>query len=158
MANHIQVINMHRPVFEDLVSMGYRPEKFEPYEEFSNVVPRGEVQLREWMRGSGELMHMFVRPIIWVHSMTKETIFTPDYVYRLHISKDGDITVTTYGFENNESELEPFYDSVDSLPEWVQSKLAMLMMFPSENMSFPDVPKVGWRIAKNVFWIYPDKL
>lgn len=86
------------------------------------------------------------------------TDYTIDSVYRLHTNKKGEVHVTTYGIEKSDMELELFYSSVDLLPEWVQSKLSVLMMFPADSESHPEVPKVGWRIASNVFWIYPDKL
>lgn len=86
------------------------------------------------------------------------TGYTIDNVYRLHINKKEEVHVTTYGIEKSDMELELFYSSVDLLPEWVQSKLSMLMMFPADAESYPEVPKVGWRISPNVFWIYPEKL
>lgn len=46
--------------------------------------------------------------------------------------------------------------SPDTLPDWMQERLAVLMMTPVE---FPtvEIPTVGRRISGTVFWVYAPK-
>ena len=45
------------------------------------------------------------------------------------------------------------YDSADALPMWIQERLAVLMMTPTE---FPtvEISTVGRRISEYVFWVF----
>lgn len=45
------------------------------------------------------------------------------------------------------------YDSVDCLPEWAQRKLAVLMGIDHTAVN-EDIPNVGRRISRYVFWVY----
>ena len=78
-----------------------------------------------------------------------------DKIYRLELGTDK-VVVSCYGIDSIDSVLNPFYESVDDLPDWVQRKLAVLSLFDPTRVN-NDVEKVGRRINKNVFWIYPDE-
>jgi hypothetical protein len=45
------------------------------------------------------------------------------------------------------------YDSVDTLPLWMQEKVALLMMTPLDKPT-SEVEGVGRRIDDNVYWIF----
>jgi|CryBogDrversion2_2_1035213.scaffolds.fasta_scaffold131003_2 hypothetical protein len=69
--------------------------------------------------------------------------------YRLEI-KDTKVNCLVWGIAESE---ERVYDSVEDLPEWMQSKLSVLMVLDPNKIN-NDVPTVGKRISSRVFWIY----
>lgn len=79
-----------------------------------------------------------------------------DYTYRVNIEADGSIHIVCFGLPTVDSNCEGHYDKADDLPNWVQDRLAILMMTPNVKPT-PDIRGVGRRISGSVFWIYaPD--
>jgi len=56
--------------------------------------------------------------------------------------------------DNIPDDIQDEYPDVDSLPEWVSKKLAVLSMIDPTDHPTPDIPGVGRRINRNVYWIY----
>ena len=97
----------------------------------------------------------------WVMSCTFSHMVTGEHlslenekIYRLDVTSKG-VVVTCYGLDAVDSELKMYYSLVDDLPEWVQKKLAVLYLLDPDK-SNSNVEKVGRRINKSVFWIYPE--
>lgn len=79
-----------------------------------------------------------------------------DYTYRVSIEDGGRIHIVCFGLPTVDSNCEGHYDKADDLPNWVQDRLAILMMTPNVKPT-PDIRGVGRRISGSVFWIYaPD--
>lgn len=74
-------------------------------------------------------------------------------IYRIHIEHDNAVDVTCIGLESVDSALEGTYDSLDTLPEWVQERIAVLSML-SATPPTQDIPSVGRRITKRTYWVY----
>jgi len=76
-------------------------------------------------------------------------------VYRLDIQDDGSVLTDCYDLlENFNPELKKVYTCIDELPKWVQDKLAVLLLL-DYNKNNKDIPNIGRRITKNIFWVYP---
>lgn len=80
----------------------------------------------------------------------------PDnYTYRVSI--DGrTIRIICFGIPTIDVDCEGEYDGADALPDWVQDRLAILMMTPNDKPT-ADIRSIGRRISKDVFWIYAPK-
>tara|TARA_R100000700_G_C3152743_1_gene130945 strand:- start:293 stop:463 length:171 start_codon:yes stop_codon:yes gene_type:complete len=51
-----------------------------------------------------------------------------------------------------DSELkETYYDSVMRLPQWMQDKLAVLMVLEAGS---PQLESVGYHVQPNTFWVF----
>ena len=75
-------------------------------------------------------------------------------VYRLNIQDDGSVLTDCYDLlENFNPELKKAYECIDELPKWVQDKLAVLLLL-DYNKNNKDIPNIGRRITKNIFWVY----
>lgn len=74
-------------------------------------------------------------------------------IYRIHIEHDNAVDVTCIGLESIDSGLEGTYDSLDTLPEWVQERIAVLSML-SATPPTQDIPTVGRRITNRTYWVY----
>lgn len=76
---------------------------------------------------------------------------------RLSFNMDG--SINTMAWPDN-SAIFSFDDKVfvnsDELPDWVQKKLAVLMVIDPNDMNTGDIPTVGRRISENTFWVYAD--
>jgi hypothetical protein len=52
----------------------------------------------------------------------------------------------------------PFEDvsfpNVSDLPEWITKKIAVLSMCNPDDHPTPDIPGVGRRISRSVYWVY----
>jgi len=79
-----------------------------------------------------------------------------DYTYRLSIDADKQISIVCFGLPTVDANCAGTYDSVDDLPNWVQDRLAILMMIPITKPT-PDIPEVGRRISTSVFWLYAPR-
>ena len=78
-----------------------------------------------------------------------------DNTYRIRLMERG-IEVLCFGIESVDSKLEGYYDAVDELPDWVQERLAVLMVLDSTPPT-GELVGVGRRISERVFWVYaPD--
>ena len=76
----------------------------------------------------------------------------PDSVaYHLSISPTtGAVKVAPIGMDCIDSSLGSYYSSVGDMPDWVQRKLATLMMLTPPH----DVVGVGSRVGTNLYWVY----
>jgi hypothetical protein len=73
--------------------------------------------------------------------------------YRVQVQADGRVSVSSWGLAKD---VEDTYDSVDGLPEWMQRKIATLMIFDPAKVN-EDIKGLGRRISKGTFWLYPDE-
>lgn len=73
--------------------------------------------------------------------------------YRVQVQSDGKVNVSSWGLAKD---VEDTYDSVDGLPEWMQRKIATLMIFDPAQVN-DEVKGLGRRISKGTFWLYPDE-
>ena len=73
--------------------------------------------------------------------------------YRVQMQADGRVNVSSWGLAKD---VEDTYDSVDGLPEWMQRKIATLMIFDPAQVN-EDIKGLGRRISKGTFWLYPDE-
>lgn len=90
------------------------------------------------------------------HMSTNKTIEAT--VHRLDVSKQV-VEVYTWGFGGNEmlaDEGKRLYSSVDSLPEWMQSKLSVLMSIDHTKQN-EELEGIGRRVSGHVFWVYPSE-
>ena len=75
-------------------------------------------------------------------------------IYRISIDKNSRVTTDCFDFiENFAPELESAYDSVEVLPQWVQDRLAVLMVLDPTQIN-EEISGVGRRISRNVFWVW----
>jgi hypothetical protein len=76
---------------------------------------------------------------------------------RLLIMQDGLINTMVWPVQSGMVEsIKDTYASADELPEWMQLKLAALMLLDAEEPSKKEVVNVGRRISESIFWIYLD--
>ena len=93
---------------------------------------------------------------MFVNMETKdEMLMDDDKIYRIELDDSKKVIVKCYGIDSIDSVLQPYYSSVDDLPQWVQKKLAVLYLLDPDKVN-QDIEKVGRRINRNVFWIYPE--
>jgi hypothetical protein len=52
-----------------------------------------------------------------------------------------------------DSDVEDTYSGLDKLPQWMQEKVALLMMTSTDPPTVP-VEGIGKRISENTFWVY----
>lgn len=88
--------------------------------------------------------------------VTDEGLPEGECIYRINISASNSISVMCFGFGSVDDDLKHHYDDVDALPEWVQERLAALMML-SFTPPTEVVPGVGKRVSKDVFWVFKPK-
>ena len=60
----------------------------------------------------------------------------------------------TWSRELGEFGLKMHYDSVDKLPQWLQTKLLKLQILPTPPPTMY-VPNIGVRMAQTVYWVIP---
>lgn len=73
--------------------------------------------------------------------------------YRVQMQTDGKVNVSSWGLAKD---VEDTYDSVDDLPDWMQRKIATLMIFDPAQVN-EEIKGLGRRISKGTFWLYPDE-
>ena len=73
--------------------------------------------------------------------------------YRIAVEPSGRVNITTWGLAED---IDRGYDSVDDLPEWMQRKIAVLMIFDPEK-PMDEIKGIGRRISRGTFWVYPDE-
>ena len=79
-------------------------------------------------------------------------------IYRIHINEDN--TVETDCFEMLDAfnpELKKYYETLDDLPNWVQDKLAVLMLLDHTKVN-EEVKGVGRRISQSIYWVFNGEL
>ena len=77
-----------------------------------------------------------------------------DNIYRVCVDPETNVVeISCIGINRLDTALEDTYVSVDALPEWVQRKLALLMM---TNPVPPThgVAGVGRRMEENIYWVH----
>lgn len=76
-----------------------------------------------------------------------------DKIYRVFVNKEKNtIEVVCIGMDKLDEKIEGTYSNVDELPEWLQERLAVLMVSCAE----PPTNKIGYlgrRIDENTFWV-----
>jgi len=77
--------------------------------------------------------------------------------FRVTLNQDGSVNVLCFAFPDIDDIREGDYDGVDALPNWVQERLAILMMVDHRIKPTPHVADVGRRISAGVFWVYSPK-
>jgi hypothetical protein len=76
-----------------------------------------------------------------------------DETYRIAITKKGMVEVMCFGVSSIDRKLEPKYNAVDDLPNWVKERLAVLSIV-DPTPPIPEVQGIGRRISPYVFWVY----
>ena len=78
-----------------------------------------------------------------------------DSAYRVIIdeSKKKSIRVQCIGMYCVDSQVTGFYSGLEKLPQWMQEKVALLMMTSIDPPTVP-VEGIGKRISENTFWVY----
>lgn len=77
--------------------------------------------------------------------------------FRITLYQDGEVDVMCFALPDVDDIREGRYDSVDALPNWVQERLAILMMIDYRIKPTPHIADVGRRISAGVFWVYSPK-
>lgn len=73
-----------------------------------------------------------------------------DDIYRVELFGNGKVVVICFGMDAFDDPLEGEYDSVDSLPQWLQERLAVLSMLPVADNQV--VAGVGRKISDTIYW------
>lgn len=73
--------------------------------------------------------------------------------YRVAVEPNGRVNITTWGLAED---IDRSYDSVDDLPQWMQRKIAVLMIFDPEK-PMEEIKGIGRRISRGTFWVFPDE-
>lgn len=80
-------------------------------------------------------------------------------VHRVDVSKKV-VELYTWGFGGGNEMLadegKRLYESVDSLPEWMQRKLSVLMGI-DHNKQNVELEDIGRRVSGHIFWVYPSQ-
>jgi hypothetical protein len=75
-------------------------------------------------------------------------------IYRIQINNDNTVQTTCYDLlDAFNPELKNYYETLDELPNWVQDKLAVLMLLDHTKVN-EEVKGVGRRISKDVYWVF----
>jgi hypothetical protein len=74
--------------------------------------------------------------------------------YRIKIHDDSSVETTCYDLlDNFKPELDNHYEHLDDLPDWVQNKLAVLMLL-DHKVTNEEVKDVGRRISEDIYWVF----
>ena len=77
-----------------------------------------------------------------------------DPVYRIRIYEDSSVETSCYDMlDNFKPELDNHYEHLDDLPDWVQNKLAVLMLL-DHKVNNEEVKDIGRRISEDIFWVF----
>jgi hypothetical protein len=75
-------------------------------------------------------------------------------VYRVRIHEDSSVETTCYDMlDNFKPELDNHYNHLDELPNWVQDKLAVLMLL-DHKVTNDEIENVGRRISEDIYWVF----
>ena len=87
-------------------------------------------------------------------TITSHQIPHDNKIYRVYIDTASKcVKITCFGINGIDNEVEGWYDCVEALPEWLQEKLALLMMTTHVPPTH-EVDNVGRRIEEDIFWVY----
>jgi len=79
-------------------------------------------------------------------------------IYRIQINDDNTVETTCYEMlDAFDPELKKYYETLDDLPNWVQDKLAVLMLLDHKKVN-EEVKGVGRRINEYVYWVFSGEL
>ena len=80
---------------------------------------------------------------------------TDDSTYRIILSNETKtVSVECFGIYPLDRSVDGTYASVDELPLWIQSKLAVLSMLDVPP-PLSDVEGVGSKLSPYLYWVYP---
>lgn len=80
---------------------------------------------------------------------------TDDSTYRIILSNETKtVSVECFGMYPLDRSVDGTYASVDELPLWIQSKLAVLSMLDVPP-PLSDVEGVGSKLSPYLYWVYP---
>ena len=82
-----------------------------------------------------------------------ETQEDPAYRVIIDESKKKSIKVQCIGMYCVDSMVDGSYSGMEELPQWMQEKVALLMMTPS-TPPIQEVTGIGQRISEDTFWVY----
>lgn len=88
------------------------------------------------------------------HSPETPLSYTLDMTYRVELGTHY-VVVISFGMEPLALAVEGTYSGVEELPQWMQDKLHVLQIL-HEPPPVTDVPGVGRRMARNLYWVYHD--
>ena len=87
-------------------------------------------------------------------SRNPEEVYSDDMMYRVVLNNTtGCVEVSCIGMNCIDSTLDGLYGGVKELPQWMQEKVALLMM-TSYTPPVTPIRGVGQRIREDTFWIY----
>lgn len=90
-----------------------------------------------------------------LHSYMTTDEMRDDNTYRVRVLPTG-VDIICFGMESIDAKCEGHYDGTDDLPDWVQERLAVLMVLDHKPPTH-EVAGIGRRISESVFWVYaPD--
>lgn len=135
----------------DLFEAGWRMVKWHKVDEQYRPIMPGEVVATTMPQSVYSMSNIFARM-----ETGEQIIVDDDKIYRVDLGRSDKILVTCYGIDSIDSVLKPYYNSVNDLPDWVQKRLSVLMLLDPDKTN-NDVAKVGRRINRTVFWIYPEQ-
>lgn len=77
-----------------------------------------------------------------------------DTMYRVMVDNGKNcVRVQCIGMYCLDSDVEDTYSGLEKLPQWMQEKVALLMMTSIDPPTVP-VEGIGKRISENTFWVY----
>mgnify|MGYP005999882207 FL=1 len=83
---------------------------------------------------------------------TSDTQQDPMYRVIIDESKENSIEVQCIGMYCVDSQVTGFYSGLEKLPQWMQEKVALLMMTSYTPPTTP-IEGIGQRIGANKFWV-----
>jgi hypothetical protein len=87
-------------------------------------------------------------------SHSPDGIPSEDTMYRVMVDNGKNcVRVQCIGMYCVDNALDGSYSGLEELPQWMQGKVALLMM-TSFTPPIPEVAGVGQRISEDTFWIY----
>ena len=76
---------------------------------------------------------------------------------RLSINQDRSINTMMWPVQSGMViTIKDTYENADELPDWMQLKLAALMLLDADEPNKKEVEGIGRRISESIFWIYLD--
>ena len=73
--------------------------------------------------------------------------------YRVFIHPRDGVEIMCFDIDNIDTSVTGRYDTINDIPQWIQKKVAVLMMTNPTPPTEP-VEGVGHRIDQNTYWVY----
>lgn len=103
-----------------------------------------------WKDASGNKMLSAPEEVLMAYLEMMKT----EPIYRIQVNEDSTVETTCYEMlDAFDPELKKYYETLDDLPNWVQDKLAVLMLLDHTKVN-EEVKGVGRRINENVYWVF----